>query len=101
MAKATKTWKIGEYMKGGVLTVEISGKNIAIIAKEWDTSKGFSKGSDQSKAKEWNRLEVSITDSDARSKIDWFLFDLTTSYYADEVMKWIESKVSFKREFNW
>lgn len=98
---ATKTWKLGELSKGGVITVETTANKVAVIAKEWDTSKGFSKGSDQSKAKEWNRLEVSTTDSDAKSKIDWFLFDLTTSYYADEVMKWIESKVSFKREFEW
>ena len=98
---ATKTWKLGELSKGGVITVETTAKKVAVIAKEWDTSKGFSKGSDQSNAREWNRLEVSITDSDARSKIDWFLFDLTTSYYADEVMKWIESKVSFKSEFSW
>ena len=98
---ATKTWKLGELSKGGVITVEVTAKKVSVIAKEWDYSKGYSKGSDQSKAKEWNRLEVSTTDSDARSKIDWFLFDLTTSYYADEVMKWIESKVSFKSEFNW
>jgi hypothetical protein len=98
---ATKTFKIGEYCKGGVITIETTAKKVVVIAKEWDTSKGFSKGSDQSNAKEWNRLEVSTTDSDARTKIDWFLFDLTTSYYADEVMKWIESKVSFKREFEW
>ena len=98
---ATKTWKLGELSKGGVITVETTAKKVAVIAKEWDTSKGFSKGSDQSKAKEWNRLEVSTTDSDARSKIDWFLFDLTTAYYADKVMKWIESKVSFKQEFEW
>jgi hypothetical protein len=38
---------------------------------------------------------------DARSKVDWFLFDLTTSYYAGEVLDWIESKVSFKTEFQW
>jgi len=98
---ATKTFKIGEYCKGGVITVEVTAKKVAVIAKEWDYSKGYSKGSDQSKAKEWNRLEVSPTDSDARSKIDWFLFDLTTSYYTDEVLTWIESKVSFKSEFDW
>jgi len=94
---ATKTFKIGEYCKGGVITVETTANKVAVIAKDWD----FSAGSNQSNAKEWNRLEVSTTDRDARSKIDWFLFDLTTSYYADEVMKWIESKVSFKREFEW
>ena len=98
---ATKTFKIGEYCKGGVITIETTANKVAVIAKEWDYSKGYGKGSDQSKSKEWNRLEVSTSDSDARSKIDWFLFDLTTSYYADEVMKWIESKVSFKSKFNW
>ena len=98
---ATKTWKLGELSKGGVITVETTAKKVAVIAKDWDFSAGSKKGSDQSKAKEWNRLEVSTTDSDARSKIYWFLFDLTTTYYADEVMKWIESKVSFKREFEW
>lgn len=98
---ATKTWRLGEHCKGGVITVETTAKKVVVIAKEWDYSKGTSRGSDQSNAKEWNRLEVSITDSDARSKINWFLFDLTTSYYADEVMKWIESKVSFKSEFSW
>ena len=98
---ATKTFKIGEYCKGGVITVEATAKKVAVIGKIWDYSKGSTKGSDQSKAKEFTRLEVMTDEPDARSKIDWFLFDLTTSYYADEVMKWIESKVSFKREFEW
>jgi hypothetical protein len=96
---ATKTWKLGEYSKGGVITVETTAKKVAVIAKEWDTSKGYNKSSDQSKAKEWKRLEVMVDEPEARLNIDWFLFDLTTSYYADEVMKWIESKVSFKSEF--
>jgi hypothetical protein len=98
---ATKTFKIGEYCKGGVITVETTAKKVAVIGKIWDYSKGSTKGSDQSKAKEFTRLEVMVDEPDARSKVDWFLFDLTTSYYADEVMKWIESKVSFKSEFNW
>jgi hypothetical protein len=98
---ATKTFKIGEYCKGGVITVETTAKKVAVIGKVWDYSKGSTKGSDQSKAKEFTRLEVMTDEPDARSKVDWFLFDLTTSYYVDEVMKWIESKVSFKREFEW
>jgi hypothetical protein len=98
---ATKTFKIGEYCKGGVITVETTAKKVAVIGKIWDYSKGSTKGSDQSKAKEFTRLEVMVDEPDARNKVDWFLFDLTTSYYADEVMKWIESKVSFKSEFNW
>jgi hypothetical protein len=98
---ATKTFKIGEYCKGGVITVETTAKKVTVIGKIWDYSKGSTKGSDQSKAKEFTRLEVMTDEPDAKSKIDWFLFDLTTSYYAGEVLDWIESKVSFKTEFQW
>jgi hypothetical protein len=98
---ATKTWKLGEVCKGGVITIETTKTQVKVIAKEWDTSKGFSKGSDQSNAKEWNRLEVNLSEKDSRSKIDWFLFDLTTSYWADEILKWIESKVEFKKTGRW
>lgn len=100
MAKATKTWKIGEYMKGGVLTVEISGKNIAIIAKDWDTSAGYSKGSNQSNAKEFDREVISTEDSNAERKIMDFLEDLTTHYYASVVCDWIKSKVTLQPK-NW
>jgi hypothetical protein len=93
---ATKTFKIGEYCKGGVITIETTKTQVKVIAKEWDNSKGFSKGSDQSKAKEWNRLEVNLASSDAESKIDWFLIDLTTSYYTSEILDWIRTKVEFK-----
>ena len=97
MAKATKTWKIGEYCKGGIITVEINGKVIHIIGKEWDNSAGYKKSSNQSKAKEFTRytvnLAVTYLSKDAYNGCDTFLNDLTTSYYADEIMKWIETKV--------
>ena len=96
---ASKTWKLGEVCKGGVITVEATAKQVTVIAKEWDFSQGSSKGSNQSKAKEWNRLEVSTSDSNAESKLDWFLFDLTTSYHAGKIMDWIKTKTSFTR--NW
>ena len=72
---------------------------VKVIAKEWDASKGFNKGSDQSKAKEWNRLEVNLSSGEAEKKIDWYLFDLTTSYWAGEILDWIRTKVEFKN--NW
>lgn len=97
MAKATKTWKIGEYCKGGIITVEIIGKVIHIIGKDWDTSTGYKKSSNQSNAKEWTRGTTDVTDRDAWRKCDDFLNDLTTSYYADEIMKWIESKIKFEK----
>ena len=96
---SSKTWKLGEVCKGGVITVEATAKKVTIIAKEWDFSQGSSKGSNQSNAKEWNRLEVSTSSSDAESKLDWFLFDLTTSYHADKIMEWIKSKTKFTS--NW
>ena len=98
---ATKTWKLGEVCRGGVITIETTKTQVKVIAKEWDTSKGFNKGSDQSQAKEWNRLEVNIAEKDSRSKIEWFLFDLTTSYWADEILKWIETKVDLQKSKFW
>jgi len=98
---ATKTWKLGELSKGGVITVETTKTQVKVIAKEWDTSTGYNKGSDQSKAKEWNRLEVNLSDSKAESKIDWFLFDLTTSYWTGEIMDWIRTKVKFNTQGQW
>lgn len=100
MSKATKTWKIGEYMKGGVLTVEISGKNINIIAKDWDMSAGSSKGSNQSNAKEFDREVISTEDTNAERKIMDFLEDLSTHYYASVVRDWIISKVTLQPK-NW
>ena len=97
---ATKTWRLGEVCKGGIITIETTKTQVKVICKEWDTSKGYNKGSDQSKAKEWNRLEVNLSSSDAESKVDWFLFDLTTSYYVGEIMDWIRTKVTFN-DNNW
>ena len=98
---ATKTWKLGEVCRGGVITIETTKTQVKVIAKEWDTSKGFSNGSDKSQAKEWNRLEVNIAEKDSRSKIDWFLSDLTTSYWTDEILKWIETKVDLQKSMFW
>lgn len=96
MAKATKTWKIGEYCQGGIITVEITGKVIAIIGKEWDTSAGYKKSSDQSNAKEFTRGTVTADDREAYRKMYDFLSDLTTHYYADTILKWIETKVKLE-----
>ena len=88
-----KTWKIGEYSKGGVISVEINGNVINIIGKEWDSSQGYSKGSNQSNAKEFTRSVILSNDSEAERKMFFFLTDLTTAYYADNVIQWIKSKI--------
>ena len=92
---ASKTFKLGEYAKGGVITAEASKRNVTIIAKEWDFSAGSNRGSNQSNAKEWNRLEVYTSSNDAERQLDNFLCDLTTSYYAGQIMDWIKTKTTF------
>jgi hypothetical protein len=98
---ATKTFKIGEYAKGGVITVEVHGKVIIVIGKEWDFSTGSRRSSDQSKAEEFTRATAEATDPDVRRKLEMFLNDLTTSYYTDQIMKWIESKVKLETSLRW
>ena len=90
---ATKTFKIGEYCLGGIITVETKGEKISIIGKEWDYSAGSKRSSDQSNAKEFTRLEADGTDPESTWEMSRFLNTLTTSYYSDEIMKWIGSKV--------
>lgn len=98
---ATKTWRIGEYAKGGVITAIATKTKVTIIGKEWDTSKGFNKGSDQSNAKEFTRLEVSTNDNDADRKLTMFLLDLTTSYYTDQIIDWSKSKSDLNKRMFW
>ena len=96
---ANKTWKIGECAQGGIITVETKGKVIHVIGKEWDFSKGSNRGSDQSGAKEFTRRTVLSTDSDSYRKLYDFLSDLSTHYYADTIIKWIETKVTLNNSW--
>ena len=98
---ATKTFKIGEYCQGGIITVEIKGKVISVIGKEWDFSKGTRRSSDQSNAKEFTRGTIISTDNDAERQIENFITDLATSYWADQIIKLIKTKVKFNNENVW
>ena len=98
---AKKTFKIGEYCRGGIITVETKGNDVAIIGKEWDYSQGTRRSSNQANAKEWTRLEVDAEEFDADRQMTMFLLDLTTSYYTDEIMKWVESKTKLNKRLFW
>ena len=89
----TKTWKLGEVAQGGVITVEITGKVVAIIGKEWDISAGTRRSSNQSNAKEFTRETIVSDDWNSYWKMRNFLEDLTTSYHAGKIMYWIEEKI--------
>ena len=92
MAKRTKTFKIGEYCVGGIISVEVTGKVLTIINKEWDTSTGYTKRSNQSNAKELSRATGMINEFNWERKASDYLHELTTSYYADKIMDWIKGK---------
>ena len=98
---ASKTWKLGEYSKGGIITVETTTKVVKVIGKEWDMSKGTLRSSDQSGAKEFTRREYNIDSNYSAREIDDFLCDLTTSYYAGQIMDWIKTKVKFPQNYIW
>lgn len=92
---ATITYKIGEYCKGGIITVETTKTEVSVIAKEWDYSQGTRRGSNQKNAKEFDRKTVKLNEENAERTLMFFLYDLTTSYYTDMVMEWINRKVTF------
>jgi len=98
---AKKTWKLGEVCRGGIITVETKENKVTIIGKEWDFAAGSNRGSNQSNAKEWTRLEVNAEWSEATRELTGFLQDLTTSYYTDNIMKWIESKTKLTKKMFW
>lgn len=98
---ATKTWKIGERCKGGIITVEIKGKVITVIGKEWDNSAGYTRSSNQSNAKEWCRETFHANNSQVKWNLDCYLSDLSTSYHASQIIDWVKSKVELNNEFQY
>ena len=96
-----KTFKIGEVCQGGIITVEIKGKVITIIGKEWDFSQGSRKSSNQSNAKEFTRGTILSTDANSERQIEEFVTELSTSYWADQILKWIKTKVELSRSNFW
>ena len=79
---ATKSFKIGECAIGGIIKVDINGKLIQIKALDWNTKKEVSSGSAMS------------DDGNTEYKLDNYLNDLTTSYYAGKILDWIKSKIT-------
>ena len=86
---ATKSFKIGEYAIGGIIKVDINGKVIQVKALDYYSKNEVMSGS------------VMSDEYDAKRKLDNFLHELTSSYYAGKVMKWIESKVEIRNPYDW
>jgi len=96
---ATKTFKIGEYAKGGIITAIATNTKVTIITKEWDYSNGSKRGSNQSNAKELYRFDVDPRESDSRRKLTNYLTDESTPYYADKIVEWAEQHTKFEKSF--
>lgn len=98
---ATRTWKIGEYARGGVITVETTKDTVTIIGKDWDFSTGSNRGSSQKNAKEFDRKVITVSDPESYKQALEYLQWLTTSYYADKIVEWIESHVKLNTPHYW
>lgn len=93
MIKRTKTWKLGEICRGGIITAIVEGTRVTIIGKDWKMSAGTKRGSNQSNAKEWTRLELPIYSPNRYEKASNFLNDLTSSYYSNVIIEWINNNL--------
>lgn len=82
---ATKTFKIGEYAIGGKIKVSITAQAVTIQALNWTSnSVVMEKTIPNAEGRYWNARE--------------FLEELTSSYYADEVLKYIIANSSITHE---
>jgi hypothetical protein len=92
---AKKTWKIGEYCKGGIISVEVNKSEVILYLKDWDFSKGSNRSSDQSNAKvlETERFVSDGSSTDVCYEMVYVLCDWTTSYYADQIITWIKENI--------
>ena len=84
---ASKTFKIGEYAIGGIIQVRITENVIKIDALDWTTKEKIM-------GREFN-AEVLNEDYEV---ID-YLNELTSSYYADQILEFIKKNVNFIFQF--
>ena len=82
----TKTFKIGEYAIGGIIQVDIRKNDIEIKALDWNTKKVVSRY-------EYTNNDPALRPGYWRSDVIMYLEDLTTYYYAERIMKYIEGKL--------
>ena len=84
---ATKTFKIGEYAKGGIIKVNADKKsiNIRVIDMFLDNKEIASK---KGVIGEHHFINCDNLERDLNN----FLHDITTSYYTGKIMAWLKEK---------
>jgi len=78
----TKTWKIGEECIGGIIQIKVSegtyfpqGTTIKVLVKEW---------------KSGEVIHSDIFGRHNERSLEFYLHDMTTSYYASKIMDWVK-----------
>lgn len=82
--QATKSFKIGEHAIGGIIKVDVTGKVIQVKNLDWNTKEEVQSGS------------CMTYDPNAKAKLMDYLEDVTSYYHAEQVVKWIETKVTLR-----
>ena len=80
---ATKTFK-SEYHSGGSIKVTTDEKKNKVTFIVCDQEYSFD-----------------TTDSRAETQMDTFLFENTSSYYAEQILNWVKSKIKIERPSFW
>ena len=86
---ATKQFKIGEYIVGGIIRVNVSETEVEVKFQDYFTKEDVISETFNPKG------------DNAYRDIMNFIEDNGTHYHADKVVKYIESKVELKPLFGW
>lgn len=86
--RISKTFKIGEEAVGGKINVLIKNKTIIISALDWYDETSIVSA------------HFLIYGDKSKHYIKMFLNELTTHYYSEKILDWIETKIKFEDEFN-
>ena len=87
---AHKQFKIGEYAIGGIIDITINKNELTIKALDWDTKESIS----------GRIFDANGVDS-YHIVLEW-LNELTSHYYADKCMEYIQQHISFnERALGW
>lgn len=77
MGVRKKTWKIGEYAIGGIIEAKVNSEGTAVVIRnaEYKTNATIS-----TQLFQWPLQKF---------KLEMYLNELTTSYYADKIIQWL------------
>ena len=92
-----KTFKIGEYARGGVIVASVDTEKIVISVRDWDFSTGSGRSANQNNAEEIERYTHYLdNNNNLYYDLSRNLNDITSYYYSEKIIDWLESKSSKK-----